>query len=369
LIVQEYVPDYRVAFFTRLRDELERSSIRLVVAAGAAAGEQANRADDAGAAADFVVRVRTRQLRVGGTTLSLRSLDHLARESDLVIAEQAVRHLDIYRFLLRPQGLRVALWGHGRNYVSAQTRIENRIKRLLTLRASWFFAYTPGGAEAVVASGFPPQRVTVVQNSIDTSSLRKLVSAVTVDERTELESVMNVSPGTTCLFVGALDSSKRLDFLFAACRIAYERLPEFALIVAGDGPRRAMVEETATQEPWLRYFGRASPSEKARLAAVSTALLMPGRVGLVAVDSFALETPIFTTDWPWHAPEFEYLRAGENAVITADDVGAYSEAIVRALSDRDVIHALRAKCREDAAKYSVEAMAQRFSDGVRSAME
>jgi hypothetical protein len=50
----------------------------------------------------------------------------------------------------------------------------------------------------------------------------------------------------------------------------------------------------------------------AALSHVSSAIWMPGRVGLVAVDALALGLPVLTTHFPFHAPELEYLVEGRS---------------------------------------------------------
>ena len=81
-----------------------------------------------------------------------------------------------------------------------------------------------------------------------------------------------------------------------------------------------MVEEKAAGSSWLRYVGRAGDGEKRLLGATASLLMNPGRVGLVAVDSFALGLPIATTEWQLHAPEFDYLVPDDNALITENSV-------------------------------------------------
>ncbi|MEW1912865.1 hypothetical protein AB0442_31260 [Kitasatospora sp. NPDC085895] len=105
-------------------------------------------------------------------------------------------------------------------------------------------------------------------------------------------------------------------------------------------------------------------TRKALLGAVSDVLLMPGLVGLCAVDSFVLETPVVTTPWPWHAPEFEYLEHGRNALVAPDDVQRYADAVAGLLGSPAGLDAMRSECRKDAARYTVEEMSRRFADGL-----
>ncbi len=107
------------------------------------------------------------------------------------------------------------MWGHGRTYTKRAGRLQERVKQWLTLRSRWFFAYTQGGAQAVIRLGFPAERVTVVQNTIDSTSLRELVAQERENANEEFREKYGLDTATA-VFVGGLDASKRLDFLIAA---------------------------------------------------------------------------------------------------------------------------------------------------------
>ncbi|WP_405722875.1 glycosyltransferase [Streptomyces sp. NBC_01537] len=166
------------------------------------------------------------------------------------------------------------------------------------------------------------------------------------------------------MFIGGLDASKRIPFLLESARRIAAELPGFRLLVAGEGPDRRLVEAAASQpgSPVVA-LGYATRSQMGLLGAVSDVMLMPGRVGLCAVDSFALRTPVVTTEWPWHAPEFEYLIGGCNALITPDDVDSYATAVASLLHDPARLDSFRTACLDAAADYTVEGMAARFRDG------
>jgi hypothetical protein len=85
----------------------------------------------------------------------------------------------------------------------------------------------------------------------------------------------------------------------------------------------------------------------------------------VAVDSLAAGTPIVTTRHASHSPEFGYLTDGVNAVVTEHDLGRYAAAVVALLSDPDRLAILSERALADSRPYSIEAMATRFSEGVR----
>jgi glycosyltransferase involved in cell wall biosynthesis len=367
VIVQEYIPAYRVAFFEALHERAQSEGIELIVACGRPRQAQENRGD--AETVTFVTLLRQREWTILGRRVVIRRLREAIAGADLVILEQARRNLDAYRLLTRrhPGGRLVALWGHGTDYTGPTKAFDRSVRRWLTSRADWFFAYTQGGVEAVAAEGYPRSRATLVQNSIDTTALRKSVAAVT-NESIESFTRTHDLHGKTALFIGALDESKRLPFLRDAAKISHALDSRFRLLIAGDGDMRHDVETWASHQACLTYLGPLTGGDKAVALASSQVLAMPGRVGLVAVDSFAAGLAIITTDWAWHAPEFEYLENGRNSVVTADETSAYGQALIEVLCDRKLLAQLRAGCIAASEVITVAAMTENFLGGIRGAL-
>lgn len=383
VIAQPYIPAYRTAFFRRLKAHLEASGCALSVLHGPPPPSHAAR-QDAAPRTDAnqlpVRRLPVRRLSVpGGRSLVWQQLLRQAASADIVVLEQALRNLDTYLLLLRQQLARmaagttsqVALWGHGRTYTKPVSRLETVAKDAITRRAAWFFSYTEGGAAYLASRGYPRQRITVVRNCVDTAMLTDIRRRAATPGTREsaaaaaLRRRYRLLPGRTALFVGGLDAPKRIPLLLESARRVADALPGFRLLVAGDGAEWPLVSAAASHpgSPVVA-LGRVGGPDVALLGTVSDIMLMPGRVGLCAVDSFALRTPIVTTDWPWHAPEFEYLKNGQNAVITRDDPAAYTAAVRALLNDPARLHSLRTACGENAAEYTIDAMAARFCDGL-----
>jgi glycosyltransferase involved in cell wall biosynthesis len=367
VIVEAYVPEYRRRFFELLEVALAAESIRLTVATGS------GRADSArGDATELALSRPVPELAVSirGRRLGIRRLSHLDVDPALVVVDQALRHLENYPLLLRQRrGPRVALWGHGTRRVTPANWLERTLERRVTRLAHWFFAYTQSGADDVARYGFPPERITIVQNTLDVGGLAALRNAVSPHDVELLRHSLDLhSQQVACLYIGALDNSKRIPFLLEACTLVAQRDPNFVLVVAGDGDQRHLVKGSLASRPWLRYVGRALGTEKARLGAVSDVLLMPGRVGLVAVDSFALRTPILTTRWAYHAPEVDYLEDGVNACFSGDTVEEYADMVANVLRDPLRLERLQDGCAAAVTRYSIEAMVANFAGGVVSAL-
>lgn len=368
VILQEYVPTYRVPFFDALRARAAKEDIDVVVACGRPNGSQNLRGDAANVG--FVHHLRQHEVSVFGRRVVFRGVGDAIRGADLVILEQARRNLDSYWLLgpWRSRKTRIALWGHGRDYVRRTKSIDRFVQRWLTSRADWFFAYTPGGVKAVTDEGFPLARTTLVQNSIDTTQLRLQVAGVVAHEMESFQREHDLR-GKTAIFVGALDESKRLPFLLEAAKAIHVAQPDFRLLVAGDGPLRREIEAWTTSESWITYLGQVGGEVKALALASAQVMAMPGRVGLVAVDSFAAGTPIVTTDWAWHAPESEYLVHGLNAIVTADAVTPFAHAVTEILADRPRLVGLSEECLAGSEQYTLEAMVENYVGGIMSVLD
>jgi glycosyltransferase involved in cell wall biosynthesis len=275
------------------------------------------------------------------------------------VVGEANRHLVNYRLLLRSdlrQRPRLVLWGHGGNLQASglSARLSEGFKSWTSRRAHWWLAYTQGSADRVVASGFPRERVTVVQNAVE------VTPPVGTRDRV---------PGQ-CAYVGSLYSHKRIGFLLEGARRTAALRDDFRLVVVGDGEDRPLVDEWAAREPWLEVRGAVYGEEAATLLAESNLLLMPGLVGLAVVDSFATRCPLVTVDLPLHSPEIEYLEDGVNGVLLPAGTTPlqYGEHVARLLDDRACLDRLRDGCADAAATYTVDAMVHRYAEGLLAAL-
>lgn len=353
VIVQELLAQYRVPFYEALRPRLAEQDIDLQLVHGRATGARAARNDEA--TLEWSTQVDNRVFGIGRRDVVWQpALKHL-QGADLVIVEHANRQLLNYRLLLRRRP-RLAFWGHGGNLQAAnRDSSSERLKRWVGTKPDWWFAYTEGSADRVALWGFPKDRITVVGNSTDTSVYEPLRVAKI--------------PGRA-VFVGGLDESKRLPYLLEAAEHLAARDEDFSLVVIGDGPQRPLIQDAAKRFEWLQYRGRLFGSAKAAELAAAQLLLMPGLVGLVAIDSFAARAPILTVDAETHSPEFEYLVNGVNAVVVGADASTadYAARAGVLLRESNELSRLRDGCQESLPRHSLARMVDNFVQGIGSAL-
>jgi glycosyltransferase involved in cell wall biosynthesis len=168
------------------------------------------------------------------------------------------------------------------------------------------------------------------------------------------------------IYTGGLYSQKRISFLLQSCKIVRKRIPDFEMIVIGRGPDEALVVETAKREPWLRYLGAKSDTEKAPYWSLANVCLMPGLVGLALLDSFAFGVPMVTTTYPYHSPEIDYLIHGKTGWIcdSWQDPIHYADSIVDLLSNSNRLASMKLACQTEARNYSIKKMSFLFCKGI-----
>ncbi|MDJ0029633.1 glycosyltransferase [Gordonia alkanivorans] len=364
-IVQPFVPTYRKPLFDAISAELGKNGYRLEVLHDSPRGRVAARGNaDTGV---WSVPIRQRRISVKSHNITYRHVHSRARCAAAVIAGLASTNLETYALALDPS-VNLMLWGHGRNFTSKNNGVDQALEAWLARRASHIFTYTDEGKAHVVASGIDEDSITVVENTTDADLLRELQLAVSSSVEREIRSRYDLVDRRILLFVGAFDASKELGFLFEAADLIAKQLPDVALVVAGAGPEEKRVQEYVGSREYARAVGRLDANGLAQWSNLAELLVVPGRVGLVAVDSLALGLPIATTDYPYHAPEAAYLKAGVDSLWAAFDTVKYAEAVVDILSDRTALASMRESARMAGGRFSVGATASRFVQGILSGL-
>lgn len=298
ITIQPYVPYYRNQFWFEVKKELADNNLNLVLLRGTPFGAQAQRLDnDAGEGTD----VSEFRMKIGRITLTLRRLRWSHYFSRLVIIGQSTSSLESYLLILVRNLFRLPTvsWGHGRTIATPQNRITGILQRVLLLRSQFFFAYTEESGKRAEQQGFPPEKIFVLNNSHPIMGHTHERNENSISDLDWLEEI--VRDKWCALFIGGLDESKNPEVLFEASRQIYEKFPAFRLLVGGEG------SYTPPKAEWVLVLGRLDDNQKRYISSLCKVILNPGRIGLVALDSIALNIPIVTTDWPFHAPEFEYL--------------------------------------------------------------
>jgi len=316
-------------------------------------------------------------IKVPTTTIGGLAYQHGLREAlkaDLVIVQQENKlALNYFLNIASMIGLkRVAYFGHGRNFQARDrsSRAE-RWKRFWATRVNWWFGYTDETRKHIESLGFPASRITVFNNAVDTGTVRQQIAAVTPERLAHRRAELGLTGTHVGVFVGGLYEDKRLDFLIESACQTRARVPDFEMLVIGGGPAFETLKTQAAPHPWIHVLGPKFGPDKIELMLLGQLFLMPGLVGLAILDAAAAGLPIVTTAFPWHSPEIAYLDDGISGLIVQDweNPVAYGDAVAEILLDPERLAAMREQARAVSARYTIEAMADRFAEGVLKALQ
>lgn len=366
IIIQEQIPHYRIAFFELLKANLAVDGIALEVICSRRGSNQLI-AGELHWATAVKIRRYGRVAWHGGIVIQ-------ALRADLVIAGHELKYLAsiVLQYATRLGGPRFAYWGHGRNF---QARNRNSwvesIKRIQARHVDWWFAYNELSARGVNGLGFPAARITSVGNAIDTTRLVESRKAITAADLAAVRNELALNSENVAIYTGGLYPLKRIEFLIKAAILIRKEIPDFELIVIGDGPERHLVQKAATMHAWIHDVGPKNDTEKVPYWAISKVLLMPGGVGLVILDSFALGVPMVTTDTKLHGPEIDYLIEGDNGVLVrcGESVEIYAMAVIDLMRDEQKRQRIANQAMAASADHTIERMVCNFAAGVRQALE
>lgn len=362
VIVQRRMTHYRLPLFDRMRELLEQKGIDLIVVQGDATADEKLKKDCGNLSWGAYVPC---SYFLGGRICWQYPKQQIAG-ADMVIVTQENKL--IFNLLLRLPGNRVkmAYWGHGRNFQAEEkNHFSERIKSWLLRQTDWWFAYTSVSAQVVQQAGFPAQKITVLNNAIDTESLRSELLAVTAAEVEAMRGALGLDDQPVGLLIASLHKDKRIDFLLESAALIRTHLPDFQLLIVGDGLDRELVKKAIAEgASWIHWLGVRKGPEKAVLLSLAQVILNPGMVGLSILDSFVAGLPMITTACGTHSPEIAYLESGINGLITENSISAYTHAVVNFFQDPQLQVKLRAGCEASAMEYSINNMAERFCQGI-----
>jgi glycosyltransferase involved in cell wall biosynthesis len=364
-IVQKDAKQYRKPFFDRLHRRLAAEGVDLRVIYSAPNDIEALSRDSIELPADYGLKVPA--YWPPGKAFVVQSGLRQALAADMVIVEQASKNLINYILLaLRALGMvRLAFWGHGRNWQEDGYRWMEPVKAMLIGRVDWWFAYTQKVAQLVEAKGFPGNRVTVVQNSTDVAEIASFCSNPDPAWRRAARERLGIPAAAPVgVYCGRMYAHKRVDFLIQAASRVRARLPDFHLVLIGAGNCESVAGEAASSTDWIHYPGPRFGRDKAEHLGIADVFLCPGPVGLAVLDAFAAGLPVFTTAIRTHGPEADYIEHGVNGFVTPVKADAYADAIVAVLTQPEWLKTLRAAAVGSSARYGLEAMVENFSAGV-----
>lgn len=366
IIIKTLVKQYRAIFFQKLYEELMVEGVSLTVLYGSPSQVEKKKSDNVDL--PVVVGHSVPSLYLMGDRLLLQwpSLKEIIK-ADLIIVVNANRNLINFPLIaISKLGLiRLAFWGHGSNHQAERWSLSEAIKRFLVVKPYWWFAYTGGTARYLAESGFNPDRITTIDNAIDTTDFARLVESVTDDQiRSMRKDLRLLETDRLGLYCGSLYPAKRLPFLLKAAEMVARRIPDFKILILGNGVEETLVRKACETFSFVRYAGPMFGADKATCYRMSDVVMNPGLVGLGVLDSFAAAVPLVTMSDSLHSPEFSYLDDGVNGMVVEGDEGDYADCVARLILDKNLNSLLRKGAALSSGFYTIENMVDNVKNGI-----
>jgi L-malate glycosyltransferase len=367
-IIYRNIPQYRIEFYNLLREGLRNKNIELDLIYG----DNPFKGREDSVDCEWATFKKNNTLSLFKIYLIWQPCVKEVKHSDLVIVEQANKLLFNYYLILRKifRNKKFAFWGHGLNMQLSKTNLFNRFKMTYINGASWWFAYTEGIKNFLIDRGVKMEKITVVQNAIDTKTLNELYHSIPLSEVDALKRQYGISEDEKVLiYCGALSKEKNIQFLLDTADELKSKGHKFKLLVMGNGPLLKAVQKAAEEKPWIVYTGPHFGRDKALYFRISDIFLLPGAMGLAILDSFAFETPMVTIKYNHHGPEFEYVIDDYNAIIAENNIGDYTYKIGSLLNNPEKMEMLKKAAGLMIQKYNIQSMVDNFIDGIEKALK
>lgn len=367
---QSTIPHYRVAFYNEL-ERLRPESWCFDVVFDLAELQEHRFFDEAIDIETFdfpLLTVDTFSIQVRGKRISYQTFWRRAADYDLIVGENAVNNLSyplcqIYQL----RGKKYAYWGHGRDHSlerqSLPKEFSEKLKLILAKWADGFFAYTSGVKDYLIQKGMPPEKVFVVNNTIDINLQRELFDQWRA-QRADIRQRFGLRNKKTLLFVGRFTANKRIDFLLDSFTTLRERDPAYHLLLVGSGGDFYDWDGL----PDVTYLGSiVEPEQLAKVYVASDLFSFPGAVGLGPLQALCYDLPVVTIDSSVQMPEIDYLNE-DNALIlpVATTPKEYAESIFDLFENQVKLQELRQTVWPSIRHLTIEQMAQNFIHGINT---
>lgn len=242
-------------------------------------------------------------------------------------------------------------WGHGL-YGN-----EKKIKKFFRLSyyrlANSHLVYSNMSRNYLIDSGFDRDKILTVYNSLDFCTHMEQYSGRNPSELNDLR--LNLFPDhpdlPVILFIGRLTKEKKISLLIQSLNECRSRGNLYNCLLIGNGEEYSELKKLSHLqglEGYINFYGTSyDETINSKLIMMSDCCVSPGNVGLTAIHSLSLGTPVIThSNFFNQGPEVEAVIPGETGLFfTENNILSLSYVIDDMLLNRKKIF-MESKCIE-----------------------
>lgn len=166
--------------------------------------------------------------------------------------------------------------------------------------AASFLVMSARSRDYLVSYGADPDRIFRFPNTPDVAELQRQVLKWKA-QRQDVRRELGLGAGTVILYLGRLVEAKDVQLLLRAFQILEDKCPGAELVIAGEGPQRAILENLARDLGLRRchFLGLVQPDDAPRIYAVADIFALPSREepwGVVVLEAMACGLPVVVSD-------------------------------------------------------------------------
>jgi len=257
--------------------------------------------------------------------------------------------------ICRLRGIEVTFWGHG--IYGNEGKIKLFLRKTFYRLANKHLLYERRAKSLMVQQGFNPEKLYVVFNSLDYDTHKKLRGKFRNLKKSEVFSFLSDSSLPVIVFIGRLTVVKKLNLLLNAVNQINLASLKLNLVFIGDGPERESLEisdKNGLKKGWLHFTGACYDEETVgKYLSAADLCVSPGNIGLTAIHSLSLGTPIAThNNMNNQMPEAEAITEGYNGFFFKEnDVTDLKNKIENWLKTNTDREKVRKRCYEVIDKY------------------
>lgn len=204
----------------------------------------------------------------------------------------------IAAIICRLRKKKVLFWGHGLN--GRDCILVKSIRLLFFKLADYHLIYGPRSGSLMIAEGFDADKICIVYNSLDYETHLELYSERNSTDLQQL--VKDLFPESPTLpvviFIGRLTREKKISYLLEALSECKKRGHNINCIIVGEGTESNSLKTLAEElglDKTVFFFGPCYDEKiSSKLILIADCCVSPGNVGLTAIHSMSLGTPVIT---------------------------------------------------------------------------
>ena len=225
----------------------------------------------------------------------------------------------------------VLFWGHGLH--GSEKWMKKTVRLFFYRLADYHLIYGNRSRLLMKESGFNPEKLFTVYNSLDFEAHTELYASQNLNDLEKFKKSLfpESSINPVVIFIGRLTKEKKINYLLQAIALCKSRDIDINCLIVGGGSESDSLRKLSLSlglEKSVCFFG-PSYDEKinAQMIMIADCCVSPGNVGLTAIHSMSLGTPVIThNNLSNQGPEAEAIIEKKTGLL-------FDENNVRSLSD------------------------------------